>query len=84
MTDFAKVRKSLEDRGYAVREFASAAEAAAYLNEAIDGKTVGFGAPQHWTPWASMTCWRPTTPSSGTGSSRRTRPGGGPCRPRCT
>ena len=43
MTDFAKVRKSLEDRGYAVREFASAAEAAAYLNEAIDGKTVGFG-----------------------------------------
>lgn len=43
MTDFAKVRKSLEDRGYAVREFASAAEAAAYLNGAIDGKTVGFG-----------------------------------------
>ena len=70
MTDFAKVRKSLEDRGYAVREFASAAEAAAYLNEAIDGKTVGFGGS--------------TTPSSGTGSSRRTRPGGGPCRPRCT
>ena len=42
MTDFAKVRKSLEDRGYAVREFASAAEAAAYLNEAIDGKHRGL------------------------------------------
>ena len=44
MTDFTKVRRSLEDRGYTVREFASAAEAAAYLNGAIDGKTVGSAA----------------------------------------
>ena len=43
MTDFAAVRKNLEDRGYIVREFASAAEAAEYLDGAIDGKTVGFG-----------------------------------------
>lgn len=43
MGTFDTVKKSLEDRGYAVRVFATGAEAAAYLNEAIDGKTVGFG-----------------------------------------
>ena len=37
------VKKNLEARGFSVRTFATAAEAAAYLNEAIDGKTVGFG-----------------------------------------
>ena len=41
--DFTNVRKNLEDRGFAVSTFATAAEAAAYLNGAIDGKTVGFG-----------------------------------------
>ena len=40
---FDTVKKNLEDRGFSVRTFATAAEAAAYLNEAIDGKTVGFG-----------------------------------------
>ena len=40
---FDTVRKNLEARGFSVRTFATAAEAAAYLNEAIDGKTVGFG-----------------------------------------
>ena len=40
---FDTVKKNLEARGFAVRTFATAAEAAAYLNEAIDGKTVGFG-----------------------------------------
>ena len=40
---FETVKKNLEARGFAVRTFATAAEAAAYLNEAIDGKTVGFG-----------------------------------------
>ena len=43
MAGFAKVKKNLEERGYTVREFASGAEAAAYLDGAIDGKTVGFG-----------------------------------------
>ena len=41
--DFTNVRKNLEERGFAVSTFATAAEAAAYLNGAIDGKTVGFG-----------------------------------------
>ena len=40
---FETVKKNLEARGFSVRTFATAAEAAAYLNEAIDGKTVGFG-----------------------------------------
>ena len=40
---FDTVKKNLEARGFSVRTFATAAEAATYLNEAIDGKTVGFG-----------------------------------------
>ena len=40
---FDTVKKNLEARGFSVRTFATAAEAAAYLNEVIDGKTVGFG-----------------------------------------
>ena len=43
MTDFKKVQANLEARGYTVRTFATAAEAAGYLDGAIDGKTVGFG-----------------------------------------
>lgn len=41
--DFTKVKESLTGRGYAVTTFATAAEAAAYLNEKVDGVTVGFG-----------------------------------------
>lgn len=40
---FDTVKKNLEDRGYAVRVFGTGAEAAAYLDGAVDGKTVGFG-----------------------------------------
>ena len=40
---FDTVKKNLEARGFSVRTFATAAEAAAHLNGAIDGKTVGFG-----------------------------------------
>ena len=43
MTDFKKVQANLEARGYTVRTFATAAEAADYLDGAIDRKTVGFG-----------------------------------------
>ena len=43
MTDFATVQKNLTDRGFAVKAFATGAEAAAYLNGAIDGKSVGIG-----------------------------------------
>ena len=43
MTDFKKAQANLEARGYTVRTFATAAEAADYLDGAIDGKTVGFG-----------------------------------------
>lgn len=37
------VKKNLEDLGYAVRAFSTGAEAAAYLDGAIDGTTVGVG-----------------------------------------
>ena len=40
---FERVRENLERRGYQVRTFATAAEAADYLDGAIDGAMVGFG-----------------------------------------
>lgn len=43
MTDFAEVECRLRERGYAVRQFATGAEAAVYLDREIDGVTVGIG-----------------------------------------
>lgn len=40
---FETVKKNLEENKFLVSTFATAAEAAEYLNSAIDGKTVGFG-----------------------------------------
>ena len=40
---FETVRKNLEERGYKVTCFATAAEAADYLDTQIDGKSVGMG-----------------------------------------
>ena len=40
---FETVKKNLEGRGFVVSTFATAAEAAEYLNGAIDRTTVGFG-----------------------------------------
>lgn len=40
---FEAVKKNLEARGFPVRVFATGAEAAAYLDSVIDGRTVGFG-----------------------------------------
>ena len=53
MTDFAKVEQNLTALGYTVKTFATGAEAAAYLNGAIDGTTV--------------ICWLPITRCTGTG-----------------
>lgn len=41
--NFEKAAKALKERGFAVQTFATAEEAAEYLDKAIDGKTVGFG-----------------------------------------
>ena len=41
--DFTKVKAALEARQFEVSTFATAADAAAYLNEQIDGATVSFG-----------------------------------------
>ena len=40
---FETVKKNLEEKGFLVTTFATAAEAAAYLDGAIDGTTVGMG-----------------------------------------
>lgn len=41
--DFTKVKETLERRGFKVSVFETAAEAAEYLNQKIDGTTVSFG-----------------------------------------
>lgn len=46
MSNYEAVRASLEKRGFAVSVFSTAAEAADYLDAAIDGKTVGIGGSQ--------------------------------------
>ena len=43
MTDFTRVKQNLEARGFRVSVFATAAEAADYLDSAIDNTSVGFG-----------------------------------------
>ncbi len=43
MTDWTKLTKNLEERDFTVRTFATAAEAADYLDREIDGVSVGFG-----------------------------------------
>jgi hypothetical protein len=41
--DFTNITQNLKERGFAVNTFQTKAEAAAYLNAAVDGRTVGFG-----------------------------------------
>lgn len=41
--DLEKLQKNLEKKGFSFRRFATGREAAAYLDAAIDGKTVGIG-----------------------------------------
>ncbi len=43
MADLEKLTRSLRERGYQVERFATGAEAADWMDRAIDGKTVGFG-----------------------------------------
>lgn len=43
MADLERVRKNLEERGFRTSYFATAQEAADYLNAQIDGVSVGIG-----------------------------------------
>lgn len=43
MADFEKLTRALEERGHTVRHFATAAEAAEWMDGEIDGKSVAFG-----------------------------------------
>ena len=43
MADLEKLQKNLEERGFTVTRFDTAAQAADYLDAALDGKTIGIG-----------------------------------------
>lgn len=43
MADFTNVEKNLRQRGFAVKTFSTGAQAAAYLDSAVDGVSVGLG-----------------------------------------
>ncbi len=43
MADLNKAKEALEQRGFTAKVFATGAEAAAYLDGAIDGATIGIG-----------------------------------------
>ena len=43
MADLVKLQKNLEERGFAVSRFDTAAQAADCLDAALDGKTIGIG-----------------------------------------
>lgn len=46
MADMEQLRKNLEARGYQTSLFETAAEAVAYLDRALDARTIGFGGSQ--------------------------------------
>ena len=67
--DFTRVSENLKARGYAVSCFATAREAADYLDRTIDGRTVGFGGSATLTAMGLvLSAWAPTTASCGTGT----------------
>ena len=43
MPEYEKLTKALEEHGFAVSRFATAKEAAIYINQKLDGTTVGIG-----------------------------------------
>ena len=50
MPGYEALRSNLERRGFETSFFATAAEACDYLNQKIDGKTVGIGGTQTVVP----------------------------------
>lgn len=46
MADIQKLRRELESRGFQTSFFSTAEECCAYLNGALDGRTIGFGGSQ--------------------------------------
>lgn len=68
--DIETTIRALTGRGFAVQHFSTAAEAADYLDGAIDGTTVGIGGSKTMTSSVCMTGSPDTTPSGGTGAHR--------------
>ena len=73
MYDFSTVKANLERRGFAVSCFATAEEAAAYLDGKLDGKTIGIGGSVTIREMGLDQRWRSTTRYCGTGSTAPSR-----------
>lgn len=68
--DIETTIRALTGRGFAVQHFATAAEAADYLDGAIDGTTVGIGGSKTIDQLGLYDRLTGTTPSGGTGAHR--------------
>lgn len=56
--DLTTVEKNLKERGFKVSAFATAKEAADYLNAQIDGESVSFGGSNKIAPTYDEALWR--------------------------
>ena len=61
--DLEKTIQNLRKNEFEVSYFETAAEAAAYLDSRIDGKTVGFGDSETLRTMGVPVCWKSTTRS---------------------
>ena len=73
MTDFTTVKKNLESKRFHVSAFATAEEAADYLDRSIDGVSVGIGGSVTAEQMGLYENCPDTTGCSGTGVRSRRR-----------
>lgn len=68
--DFTTVQKNLKERGFAVSTFATAKEAADYLNAQIDRSSVSFGGSMTLSQMGLLRASARTTRCTATGTCR--------------
>lgn len=66
--DLTTVEKNLKERGFKVSAFATAKEAADYLNAQIDGESVSFGGSMTLSQMGLLKALASTTRCSATGT----------------
>lgn len=66
--DLTTVEKNLKERGFKVAAFATAKEAADYLNAQIDGESVSFGGSMTLSQMGFLKASASTTRCSATGT----------------
>lgn len=66
--DLTTVEKNLKERGFKVSAFATAKEAADYLNAQIDGESVSFGGSMTLSQMGLLKASASTTRCSATGT----------------